>query len=698
MKRRVRRKKKNRIVSCIILLVLLGIVLTAIFFGSRLARQKKTDELLKEYMGYITEQEYKKMYRMIDPASSGDISEEAFTERNSNIYEGIEVKDLSIHIVESSEGGRKVRYKCSFETLAGQISFENEADFVRVKSDYKLVWNDGMIFPGLKSSDKVRIHTTEAKRGQILDRDGRMLAGEGTASSVGIVPAKMEDRDKTVEKLSQLLDVDKEMIESKLSAKWVKDDSFVPIRTIPKVEELDLMSVEADEETLEGQKTQEELLEIPGIMISDTEVREYPLKEAAAHLIGYVQKVTAEDLKEHAGEGYHSNSVIGRSGVESLYEKDLKGSDGYEIYMEDENGDKKEVLAKTAVQNGTDIRLTIDSELQRSLYKKFREDKSCSVAMDPYSGEVLALVSTPSYDNNDFIMGMSDRLWEQLNADEKKPLYNRFRQVWCPGSTFKPIIGAIGMDCDAVDPEKDYGNEGLSWQKDESWGAYCVTTLHGYESATLKNALIYSDNIYFAKAALRIGAEHLVQSLKKLGFGEEVPFEIKMSASSYSNTDSIESEIQLADSGYGQGQVLVNPLHLTALYSAFSNEGNVLQPRLLYGEKEEPSIWMEQAFSKEAVKEILDGMRLVVNDLNGTGYGAHRDDLVLAGKTGTAEIKASKKDTTGTELGWFAVFTTDRDMENPVLLVSMVDGVKELGGSTYVVRKDKEILDQYLTK
>lgn len=200
-------------------------------------------------------------------------------------------------------------------------------------------------------------------------------------------------------------------------------------------------------------------------MISDTEVREYPLGEAAAHLVGYVQSVTAEDLENHAGEGYTANSVMGKSGMEGLFEKELKGQNGCDIYIVDSDGNKKAELASIFVQDGKDIQLTIDAELQRSLYEQFKEDKSCSVAMNPYTGEVLALVSTPSYDNNDFIMGLSNEQWTALNEDENKPMYNRFRQVWCPGSTFKPIIAAIGLESEAIDPMEDYGNEGLSWQK-----------------------------------------------------------------------------------------------------------------------------------------------------------------------------------------------------------------------------------------
>ena len=699
MKRRARRKKKQRTTICLTVFVLGTMSIGAIVSIGILHRKQNTlvspEELLVEYMSHIPEQEYEEMYAMLNIEASRNISQDDFVKRNSAIYEGIEVDNMEIEVTAYDEERKAVTYQTSFDTVAGNISFENEAIFQKDEDGYELVWDDSLIFPELGSTDKVKISTTQANRGDILDRNGRVLAGKGVASSVGIVPGKLEDRDESIQQIAELLEIEPEVIEKKLSAKWVKEDSFVSIKTIPKVAEIELMKIEQDEEVLKENERQEKLLEIPGVMISDTEVREYPLGEAAAHLVGYVQSVTAEDLENHAGEGYTANSVMGKSGMEGLFEKELKGQNGSSIYIVDSAGNKKTELASIFVQDGKDIQLTIDADLQRSLYAQFKEDKSCSVAMNPYTGEVLALVSTPSYDNNDFIMGLSNEQWTALNEDENKPMYNRFRQVWCPGSTFKPIIAAIGLESEAIDPMEDYGNEGLSWQKDSSWGSYCVTTLHTYEPVILENALIYSDNIYFAKAALKIGTEEMESSLTELGFNEEIPFDIKMAKSQYSNTENIETEIQLADSGYGQGQVLVNPLHMACIYSAFCNEGNIIKPYLVYQAEATVTFWMPRAFSKETANQVLEGTKKVVNDSHGTGYAAHRDDIVLAGKTGTAEIKASKDDTSGTELGWFAIYSTEETVEHPILIISMVEDVKGRGGSGYVVKKDSAVLEDW---
>ena len=681
----MKRKKIIGTMAAILILLIVGAV--AVVLVRRPFDAGKPDELLADYFACIEKGAYDKMYGMLDEESKANISKKDFVTRNQKIYEGIEAKNVKISVKDAkkTDGGEKVSYLTSMDSVAGKIEFENQAMCTRDSyfDEFKLSWDDSLIFPDMKDTDKVSVSTSQAVRGQILDRNGNMLAGPGTAPSVGLVPGKMsENKEADIAQLAGLLGMTEEEINSQLSAAWVTPDSFVPLKTL---------------NSQQSQELTEQLLTIAGVLINDTEVRTYPLGEKAAHLIGYVQSVTAEDLEEHKGEGYTSSSVIGKSGIEGLYEKELKGENGVKISIMTEDDVEKNVVASVDKQDGENIRLTIDSDLQGLVYDQFREDKSCSVAMNPFTGEVLALVSTPAYDDNEFILGMSGERWDQLNNDENKPLYNRFRQVWCPGSSFKPITAGIGLTTGTINPEEDYGSEGLSWQKDESWGDYHVTTLHEYSPVNLENALIYSDNIYFAKAALNIGADNLMKSLKLLGFGQELPFEIKMSQSQYANDGgTIDSEIQLADSGYGQGQILINPLHLATLYTSILNDGNVIRPYLTYSETPKSEVWISQAFSSDAASRVKTALEKVVNTPEGTGYGAHREDIALAGKTGTAEIKADQNDTTGTELGWFGVFTEDAAAQKPVLLMSMVEDVKDRGGSGYVVDKSAAVLQGYL--
>ena len=142
--------------------------------------------------------------------------------------------------------------------------------------------------------------------------------------------------------------------------------------------------------------------------------------------------------------------------------------------------------------------------------------------MNPKTGEVLALLSMPGYDNNLFIRGMSQSEWDELSNDENTPMQNRFKAVWCPGSSMKPITAAIGLNTGTLSETEELGESSLSWQKDESWGDYKVTTIHAAPSPVMEEAIIYSDNVYFAKAALQIGQDNFAEQLKKLGFGEEI--------------------------------------------------------------------------------------------------------------------------------------------------------------------------------
>lgn len=692
-------KKRRWLVSLAALLVLAaaggGIAWTLAGRGSRTAA-----ETLEAYTEALNQREYGTMYRLLDEESRRETDEETFTERNGKIYEGIEAENITVEILsegnENRTSGRttqSVTYQMTMDTLAGEVSFRQTAVFHKDgREDYLLSWNDGLIFPNLQEEDKVRVETLNAQRGSIYDRNGILLAGQGVVSSVGLVPGKMSGEPENLQRLAELLDTTVDAIQNKLSASWVKDDSFVPIREIKKsgldMEVLGKASMnEPSSDSLAGQ-----LLEIPGVMVTDASERVYPLGEAAAHLVGYVQNITAEELEEHEGEGYTTSSVIGKSGVESLYEEELRGSSGCQIMIVDEDGADKELVLRKEAVDGTDITLTVDAELQRQLYEVYQEDQSVSVAMNPRTGEVLALVSTPAYDNNLFVLGMSENTWNAIRENEAQPMLNRFRATFVPGSSFKPIIAGIGLSTGTLDAEEDMGAAGTSWQKDESWGNYYVTTLHGTDPANLENAMVLSDNIYFARAALNMGQETLTEQLDRLGFNERVPFDIWTTESTYANEEGEWTEIQLADSGYGQGQILVNPLHLAAMYSAFVNGGDMIEPYLRVTEDRQPTVWVENTFTEEAAETVKNDMIQVVEQPEGTAHGCRLEGVTLAGKTGTAEIKDSQEDTDGTELGWLGILTPDREMEDSFLLMTMVQDVRDRGGSGYVVSKTMEVL------
>ena len=463
-----------------------------------------------------------------------------------------------------------------------------------------------------------------------------------------------------------------------MNASWINDDSFVPIKNIS--------------EQRKDKLIQHGILKIGGVKINSISSRIYPYDKITSHLVGYVQNVNSEDLKKHKNEGYTSSSVIGKSGIEAAYERQLRGEVGARIDIVDENNNIVKTVAEREAKDGKDIRLTIDIDLQKSLYNEYQNDKSASVALNPKTGEVLALVSTPSYSSNDFVLGLSTDKWNELNNDVNQPLMSRYKQTYTPGSTMKPITAAIGLETKTIDPNKDLRAKD-KWQKDSSWGNYYVTTLHAPSPNNLKNAITYSDNVYFARSALNIGKENLFNYYKNLKIGEKIPFELALNKSQYINKNQKVSDQLIADSGYGQGQILMNPLQLASIYSAFVNNGSIYQPHIVQGQTK---TWIKNVFSKETTKTIKEDLINVIVDENGTGHAIYHDHVILAGKTGTAEIKQSQSDTTGTELGWFTVMTTDE--KQPILMTTVVEDVKNRGGSGYVVEHTKAPLDLYLSQ
>ena len=471
-------------------------------------------------------------------------------------------------------------------TNCGNVEFENIANLVKDKDKkYKIEWTSNLIFPELNDDYKVRVRTAKAKRGKLLDRNGKILA----------------------------------------------------------------------EQNEEGKRI-------------------YPYKEIASHITGYIQGISKEELESMKDKGYTSTDEIGKVGLEKTYEERLKGKDGKRIYIENINGENIKTIAETGIQDGEDIKLTIDIELQKEIYEKIKDEEGFFIVMNPKNGEMLALVSVPSYDANKFIEGMTQEEWNSLLNMQGNPLYTKFLESWCPGSTFKPITGAIGLSSGSISEADEFSYQGLAWQKDTSWGTHFVTTLTAYNGKkNLQNAIVYSDNIYFAQLALKLGARTFTSGLDKIKFNEKIDFELGLSKSIYSNSETITSEGVLADSGYGQGQILVNPIHMASIYSSFTNEGNMIKPKLEYKENNKVEYLVENAFSKEIAEIIKNDLIQVVENPSGTGHDVKMDGITIAGKTGTAELKQVGEEK-GDTLGWFNCFTVGE--ENDLLIISMARNKK----------------------
>ncbi|MGG1401354.1 penicillin-binding transpeptidase domain-containing protein [Bacillus salipaludis] len=625
------------------------------------------------YIKLWNQQKFDQMYDYLSTSAKKSISKEEFTSRYEKIYKDLQITDLKFNFKKPKEDKQEDEEKATYSfdakmnSVAGPISYTYKAILKKEEKDDKknwyVDWNTGFIFPKLQKGDKIGLSTTSPERGEILDRNGNGLAVNGDVIEVGVVPGKMGDKKaQIVAQLAKLLDISKEQIEQDLGAGWVKPELFVPLRRIP----------------LDEHKTINQLMSIQSVVTKDVPARIYPYKEAAAQLVGYVGAITADELKELESKGYTAQDLVGKRGLEQVYDQELKGQTGVKITIKKKNG-SEEVLAEKPVKNGKTIKLTIDAELQASIYDEMQGDAGTAGAMNPTTGETLALVSSPSFDPNQASLGFSASEWKALQSNKKMPLTTRFKQTYAPGSVMKPITAAIALEKKAITPGQSVAIKGLKWQKSKSWGGYYVTRVHEASPVNLEKAFVYSDNIYFAQAALKTGRTAFIDGLKKFGFEKEQDYPFPLEKPTIG---SLGSEISLADSGYGQGQIQMNIVSLMDAYTPLVNSGNMIKPILLAGDKKS-QVLQEQAMTPDAVATIAPMLRKVVTDPGGTARAANIPGYPLAGKTGTAEIK-QKQGELGTQNGWFIAYNPKKPN---LMMAMMIENVEKRGGSQVPVKK-----------
>ena len=682
------KNKKELMIFGIIIVILIAVILGGLGYTIYNNSKKNKEELntpndvMSSYIECLNNKNYEEAYELLSNESKSKITKEEFVSAYEKTYSELNINTTQfddIRVDKVSDNNSNVIYSEKITTSYGEINFDNVVQFKKQDDKkYYINWDYSVIYPDLQSTDKIDVTRTYAKRGSLIDRNGILLAGGGYVASVGLVPGWMNEETKTqdIAKVAEILGTTVESINKKMSASYVKSDTFVELATISKQSQTTILA----------------LNQIDGVKIKDVASRVYPLGEKAAHLTGYVQKANAEDLEKD--KTLDKNSLVGRTGLESVYEEKLKGKDGYEINLVNEQGNVKKTILKTEKEDGENVKLTIDSNIQETVYNTYSGDNSSTVVMNPKTGEVLALVSTPSYDPNKFVIGMSTQEWNEISNNSNNPLLARFTKSYAPGSSFKPITGAIALQTGTITGETEYEASGTSWQKDNSWGSYNITTLKTYnEPANLLNALINSDNIFFAKTALKVGTEKMEEQLKNIGFESDIGFDMNLSKSQISSEGKFTGEVQLADSGYGQGQIQLNPVHFASIYSSFVNSGNMVMPYLEYKTDATASYLKENAFSKEVADEIKNDLIQTVENPEGTAHSGKIEGLTIAGKTGTAETKSAKGES-AKEYGWFNAFIADENSERQLLIVSMVENVENKGGSSYVVNKVKTLFEK----
>lgn len=565
--------------------------------------------------------------------------------RNQAVFDRVGASDIKITNVKTKKSDNKtyeLTFTANMNTKIGKLSAQHyEAPIVKVGNDWRVQWSPRLLFPSMNGKDTVQIDLIAATRGQIYDRNNQLLAKNGDVTQAGLVPGKLgtgADRTANLEKIAAAWDVKVTSLETLLKQSWVTDDTFVPVKIV------------TDSPAMTGAAYQ------------TIGSRTYPLGEAAAQLIGYVGTATADDIRKDPT--LTANSKIGKTGLEQVYDKRLRGTDGGQISIQ--NGDNIHPLLTKKAVNGKSLKLTIDANQQKIAYTQLAGKAGSVVTMNPTNGELLTLASSPSYDPNAFVNGISQTDYDKYANNTSLPLLSRFAQRYAPGSTFKMLTAAIALQNKTITPDTTKSISGLKWQKDSSWGDYKVTRTVDAASENMTQALVNSDNIWFAQTALKMGAFAYLKGLAPL-FKTQADLPLTMKKAQISNSGKLASETLLADTAYGQGQLLLSPIEQAAMYSTIANGGTMQQPTLIQGTKGKRTSSVLQANAADTVKTALTH---VVSDQAGTAHDLAIDGHTIAAKTGTAELK-QKQDTDGKENGFLVAMDADK---NTYLTVALIEG------------------------
>jgi cell division protein FtsI/penicillin-binding protein 2 len=604
------------------------------------------------------EQKYEAMYETLTAEACANYDQDHFINRYQNIERGIGLTGLDYAIVGGKPENEKrhmVYFTVNLHTgTVGDIPVDNTMLLVREApgGPWKIAWEPSLIFPELTGNRTVELQRLEPERGLILDRFKRPLVAYRNFKQVGVVPGRYDDRSSLVQKISALLDLTPEQINKALDQPWVAEGMFVPLTVL-----------EPDKEHLAN-----ELLAISGVMIDHIRRRYYPGGADTAHLVGYLSEISDEELAEKRSEGYYVGDLTGRHGVEAVADARLTGSFGFQIQIIEGDGTAASLIANKEKKDGEDVVLTIDLDLQAAAAEALGEKTGAVVALEPNSGEVLALVSKPAFDPNWFMTGISAAQWQTLMEDPRRPLTNRaLNGLSPPGSVIKPVTAAAALEEGILNPEERVAITGKRWQPSPSWGGYHIERARDeFEWVNLFEAMIYSDNIYFARLGLSLGEEKFTFHARRFGFEQEIPFPLPVSPSCIAK-NGIDREPLLADSAYGQGEVLMTPFHLALVYCAFANGGTVPVPRLFLETESEKEPWLDDIISRETVDTINRALVETVHADEAPAADGRVRGITVAGKTGTAQL-----DHRTDNICWYVTYAP---AENPEIVVAvMVEG------------------------
>jgi len=544
-------------------------------------------------------------------------------------------------------------------------------------------------------NNRIRLIPTMAPRGIFFDRNGIALVSNLPGFTVSLLPVNGVIPEGIIAKLAGILNIPVDEIQTKLTQNKGK---FDPVRIKTNIGPEIVTKIE------------ERRAELPGVVIEIQPIRNYINNELGSHLFGYVSEISDIQLEQSKVDGYKTGDIVGKFGLEKVYDRELRGVDGGDQVEVDVNGRPMSVLGKKETVPGQNLVLTIDSRIQKAAEvaideqlnylqtkSEFRNAKAAAaVAMNPKTGEILAMVSRPAFNPNLFAGGISNKDWKLINENPNNPMSNKvISGEYPPGSTFKIVTGTAALELGKVTPEEQILDTGKHWIIDKGNAEGEALGLISF-----KEALSKSDNVYFYEMGNRLGIDNLEKYARMFGYGAvtgiNLPGESDGLVANRRYKEKNYGEdwylSETFDAAIGQGFQLTTPLQVAVMLSEIANGGHRYRPYVvskIIGSNGE----VAKTFVPEEVGQVpispgtLNLIRESLRDValeGGTGFGAFRDFPVsIAGKTGTAE------NSHGNDHGWFIAYGPYED-PRIVVVVIVEQGGFGAGSAAPIVRKIME--------
>lgn len=503
------------------------------------------------------------------------------------------------------------------------------------------------VYTTLATKNWLDLVPVEPTRGLIYDRNGVMLAENIPVFSLDVTPFQVIEMQKTLAGLSKIVALtDNDISQFKKQLKQHRRFDEIPLK-------LRLTEDEVARFTENQQR-------FPGVVVKARLMRHYPFGESFSHVIGYVGRINAQELNEIDPINYSASHYIGKLGVEKYYEEDLHGKVGYEEVENDASGKPIRVLKEIKGTPGKNIYLTLDSGLQFTAEKTLEGKRGAIVAIQPATGQVLAMVSQPGYDPNIFILGINQKDYDDLQKSEDRPLYDRaLRGVYPLASTIKPYFALKGLDSGMT--TTDYTIFDPGWFKLRNYSRpYHDWRPHGHGMVNLEKAITVSCDTYFFELAYKMGIRRMDDILTQFGFGAPTGIDLDDEVSGVVASPEWKMKTKGAHwydgdtviSGIGQGYMQATPLQLAGAISTMANRGQRFMPYLLLSEQmpgrnpvQQQPIPLDPVTLKDSKTwdTVISAMQDVIASPQGTAYRFGRDhNYTIAAKTGTAQIIAKR--------------------------------------------------------